>query len=316
MQLLEYCQTKRNRSNIIFDASNYPYYQCFFSYFPLPINNYKLKLIINSWTHTLTLSLHQVNEVTSFMYSRPFKRASVSSDNDDNEFATLWIERTILATAHQLPGILRWFPVIGTDVFELSPLENAIETMQNINRDLRNLLQEHILSNSPVPLKPLSMKLNGIIDAAVMGGTAMYEKAFFSDDFRGSNPDLRESLVVLENLMAEQIPLLEVGIRVHDEKKPEELKPLHERLTIMFRQMKDHVESKYGQRALGPEFRFRNPRRHSLSRGSTTGSTWTSATRTETRPSVDGREKSDGESATPVTKSKSNLMANFKVTCN
>lgn len=29
-----------------------------------------------------------------------------------------------------------------------------------------------------------SMKLNGIIDAAVMGGTAMYEKAFFSEDFR------------------------------------------------------------------------------------------------------------------------------------
>jgi len=31
-----------------------------------------------------------------------------------------------------------------------------------------------------VALKPLSMKLNGIIDAAVMGGTAMYERAFFS----------------------------------------------------------------------------------------------------------------------------------------
>jgi hypothetical protein len=44
---------------------------------------------------------------------------------------------------------------------------------------LRNLVQEH-LTNSPVALKPLSMKLNGIIDAAVMGGTAMYERAFFS----------------------------------------------------------------------------------------------------------------------------------------
>jgi hypothetical protein len=40
-------------------------------------------------------------------------------------------------------------------------------------------VQEH-LTNSPVALKPLSMKLNGIIDAAVMGGTAMYERAFFS----------------------------------------------------------------------------------------------------------------------------------------
>jgi hypothetical protein len=42
-------------------------------------------------------------------------------------------------------------------------------------------VQEH-LTNSPVALKPLSMKLNGIIDAAVMGGTAMYERAFFSGE--------------------------------------------------------------------------------------------------------------------------------------
>lgn len=61
---------------------------------------------------------------------------------------------------------------------------------------------------SPVALKPLTLKLKGIIDAAVMGGTAMYERAFFSEDFRGNHPEQRENLVVLENLMAEQIPLL------------------------------------------------------------------------------------------------------------
>jgi hypothetical protein len=139
----------------------------------------------------------------------------------------------------------------------------------------------------------------------------MYERAFFSDEFRSSNPEQREQLVVLENLMAEQIPLLEIGIKIHDEKKPDELKPLHERLTLMFGQMKEHVESKYGQRSVGPEFKFRNPRRHSASRGSTSGvSSWT----TSTRPNLETRisDKSDGD-ATPVTKSKSNLMANLKM---
>jgi len=269
------------------------------------------------------LNYYKVNEVTQFMYSRPFKRASGGgTSEEENEFACLWIERTILRTSHQLPGILRWFPVINTEVFELSPLENAIETMQNINRDLRNILQEHILSNSPVPLKPLSMKLNGIIDAAVMGGTAMYEKAFFSDDFRSANPEQRENLVMLENLMAEQIPLLEVGITIHEAKRPEELRPLHERLTIMFKQMKEHVESKYGRRSLGPEFKMRNPRRHSASRGSTAGgtSTWTASTAAaagrssvDHRPSVDSSRLNESGDSTPATKSKSNLMANFKV---
>ena len=140
-------------------------------------------------------------------------------------------------------------------MFELSPLENAIETMQNTYRELRTLVQEH-MSNSPTALKPLSLKLNGIIDAAVMGGTAMYERAFFSTEFRAANPEQRERLVMLENLLAEQIPLLELGIKIHDAKKSEDLKPLHDRLTIMFHQMKEHVEAKYGARQLGPEFRL------------------------------------------------------------
>ena len=79
--------------------------------------------------------------------------------------------------------------------------------MQNANKTLRDLIQEH-RGNSPVALNPLSMKLNGIVDAAVMGGTAMYEKAFFSDEFRNANPDKREQLVILENLMAEQVLFL------------------------------------------------------------------------------------------------------------
>ena len=88
---------------------------------------------------------------------------------------------------------------------ELSPLENAIETMQNTNRELKNVVQEH-MSNSPVALQPLSLKLNGIIDAAVMGGIAMYEKAFFSEEFRQAHLDDREKLVMLENLTVQSFP--------------------------------------------------------------------------------------------------------------
>ena len=207
--------------------------------------------------HQQILNYYKVNEVDQFMYSRPFKRQPPGHEesNESNEFASLWIERTILRVSTQLPGILRWFPVTSSDVFELSPLENAIETMQNTYRELRTLVQEH-MSNSPTALKPLSLKLNGIIDAAVMGGTAMYERAFFSPEFRAANPEQRERLVMLENLLAEQIPLLELGIKIHDSKKSEDLKPLHDRLTIMFHQMKEHVEAKYGARQLGPEFRL------------------------------------------------------------
>lgn len=59
---------------------------------------------------------------------------------------------------------------------EISPLENAIETMQLTNDKLDSMVQQH-LEDPSLPINPLSMLLNGIVDPAVMGGFANYEKA-------------------------------------------------------------------------------------------------------------------------------------------
>lgn len=59
---------------------------------------------------------------------------------------------------------------------EISPLENAIETMQLTNDKMNSMLQQH-LDDPSLPINPLSMLLNGIVDPAVMGGFANYEKA-------------------------------------------------------------------------------------------------------------------------------------------
>lgn len=59
---------------------------------------------------------------------------------------------------------------------EISPLENAIETMQLTNDKLDSMVQQH-LGDPSLPVNPLSMLLNGIVDPAVMGGFANYEKA-------------------------------------------------------------------------------------------------------------------------------------------
>lgn len=61
----------------------------------------------------------------------------------ENEFASLWLERTVLVTSHPLPGILRWFPVVSSETFLVSPLMNAIETMENTNTILRDLVLAH-----------------------------------------------------------------------------------------------------------------------------------------------------------------------------
>lgn len=58
---------------------------------------------------------------------------------------------------------------------EISPLRNAIETMEMANERLGNLVQQQACDRS-LPVHPLSMMLNGIVDPAVMGGFANYEK--------------------------------------------------------------------------------------------------------------------------------------------
>lgn len=58
---------------------------------------------------------------------------------------------------------------------EISPLQNAVETMEKANEKLSNLVQQQACDRS-LSVNPLSMMLNGIVDPAVMGGFANYEK--------------------------------------------------------------------------------------------------------------------------------------------
>lgn len=74
-----------------------------------------------------------------------------------------------------MPGILRWFEVVESDTSQLTPIEAAIDTMENMNRTLRTLVAEYS-SNSNQNVNPLTMRLNGVLDAAVMGGTSKYQE--------------------------------------------------------------------------------------------------------------------------------------------
>ncbi|MGH0161934.1 UNVERIFIED_CONTAM: hypothetical protein FKN15_068563 [Acipenser sinensis] len=92
---------------------------------------------------------------------------------------TMWIERTTFSTAYKLPDILRWYKVTSMCEITLSPLENAIETMQTANEKILTMIKQQ-QSDPSLSINPLSMLLNGIVDPAVMGGFAKYEKVCLS----------------------------------------------------------------------------------------------------------------------------------------
>lgn len=54
-------------------------------------------------------------------------------------------------------------------------MENAIETMESTNEKILTMINQYQTDWS-LPINPLSMLLNGIVDPAVMGGFAKYEK--------------------------------------------------------------------------------------------------------------------------------------------
>lgn len=58
----------------------------------------------------------------------------------------------------------------------MSPLENAIYVVENKTQELRTLISQYQHRQHHGNINPLSMCLNGVIDAAVNGGIARYQE--------------------------------------------------------------------------------------------------------------------------------------------
>ncbi|KAF5891448.1 dedicator of cytokinesis protein 2, partial [Clarias magur] len=192
------------------------------------------------------INFYKSNYVQRFQYSRPVRKGKV---DPDNEFASMWIERTTFYTAYKLPGILRWFEATNMTHTTVSPLENAIETMGSTNEKILTMINQYQCDET-LPINPLSMLLNGIVDPAVMGGFAKYEKAFFTEEYVHEHPEDKEKLYRLKDLIAWQTPLLGRGIALHGKRVTDDLRPFHERMEECFKQLKKKVEKEYGVREL------------------------------------------------------------------
>uniref|UniRef100_A0A3B5B239 Dedicator of cytokinesis protein 3-like n=1 Tax=Stegastes partitus TaxID=144197 RepID=A0A3B5B239_9TELE len=183
-------------------------------------------------------SFYRVNNVRRFRYDRPFHKGP---KDRENEFKSLWIERTTLILTHPLPGISRWFEVEKRELVEVSPLENAISVVENKNQELRTLISQYQHKQLHGNINLLSMTLNGVIDAAVNGGIARYQEAFFDKEYITSHPEDTEKITQLKDLMQEQVHILGVGLAVHEKLVHPEMRPLHKKLIDQFQMMRSSL---------------------------------------------------------------------------
>ncbi len=76
--------------------------------------------------------------------------------------------------------------------------------MESKNQELQ--LQTAIYSaDKSLSINPLSMLLNGVIDAAVMGGIGNYDKIFFNPSYVSEHPGDADRVKGLRNLIEEQV---------------------------------------------------------------------------------------------------------------
>lgn len=178
---------------------------------------------------------YMTNKVDTFLCDRPLVKDPV---DNDNEFKSLWCERTILKIEHQLPGILRWFEVVDRKVYQLTPVENACDTIENMNKELKKLIISYNYDPNK-QLTNLTMRLQGTIDASVNGGVRKYQEAFFDPNYIESHVSYYQHIKRLKKLILNQIGLLETGLMLHQKLVPTSLVPLHEVLVEKFSLMKN-----------------------------------------------------------------------------
>lgn len=162
------------------------------------------------------LKYQQANEVKVFHFSRPFKK-DLAGKKEENEFASLWIAKTFCVVSEAFPNVQRRLEVVERRELILSPIENAVAAVSAKNAELRDLISKFSSSDNVMKIDRLSMALQGVLDAAVNGGTAkvrfrprpppgqhpynhlsfsaQYQSAFMTKDFRKANPDKASFIV-------------------------------------------------------------------------------------------------------------------------
>lgn len=172
------------------------------------------------------------NRLDTFSYDMPLiKGPAVKEKAGEVNVKHLWVGRYMLKLRKQLPDILPWSEVISQEYNEISPLSHAIETISSMNLELSKLILSY-KNEANKQISPLTMRLQGVIEAAVNGGPAVFVNAFLKrpstePESVHTDPDL---LIKLRDLIKQQFSILETGLALHSKLAPPDVMPLHARL--------------------------------------------------------------------------------------
>ncbi len=180
------------------------------------------------------------NRVRAFFYQRPFR---MRKEKSANEFLDCWVAKTYVLVDGAFPCTQRRLQIVRSNALTLNPLETAVGTLQDKNRELREKIGEMALRTARTTDQSFTMMMNGVVDAAVNGGIKNYE-TFLTGEYRTATADIAADMAshpekaaleaALRSLLEEQLRILVRGMAVHGRVCSETMRPLHDYLCGRF----------------------------------------------------------------------------------
>ncbi|KAL0580339.1 Deoxycytidine kinase 1 [Marasmius crinis-equi] len=175
---------------------------------------------------------YEHSDVKLFSTSRQVPK--VTRDREEE----VWIEKTYFTTEDTFPTVLRRSQVVAMEVAEISPVENALEEIEQKTKELAALelkYQSLAQTAQEVSTNALSMALNAVVDAPVNTGITAYRQQFFTSDYINRNLDRAEVVDKLRSAVDEQVRIIHHCLKLHGRLCPPEFIPFHETLENFFR---------------------------------------------------------------------------------
>ena len=140
--------------------------------------------------------------INLFSYSRSVTK--IAPDNVEE----IWIEKTYLTTEEAFPTVLRRSEVVDVTIVEISPIEAALEEVQERTRELQGFNTRYSAlakTGQSVPTTPLAMSLNAAVDAPITGGIGSFRQTFLTDDYLARYPDRADKVEKLRLAIEDQV---------------------------------------------------------------------------------------------------------------
>ncbi|EGN99543.1 hypothetical protein SERLA73DRAFT_106135 [Serpula lacrymans var. lacrymans S7.3] len=168
------------------------------------------------------------------LFSCSNKVVKAGRDGDEE----VWLEKAYFTTEEAFPTVLRRSEVVALEMLDISPVENALNEIEQKTRELAalNLRYSSLAKTTQtIPTNPLSMSLNSAVDAPVEGGISTYRETFFDPTYVTKYPERAELVEKLRIAIDDQVRIIDSCLKLHGQLCPPEMLPFHETLEKFFR---------------------------------------------------------------------------------